>query len=281
MYKIESIREIQLLELIIAKEIKRICEKNNIRYFLVGGTLLGSIRHKGFIPWDDDMDIGMLYPDWVEFIICAKSQLSDKFYLDVWDEDNAFGYPFAKVRLNNTVMKEKTVEGLNINMGIWVDVFPYYPTDEIKVRKSIRYLQFIAKAYLLKTGYKINSITSKKINQTLNSLISFSVKILPKRILKKYYKKLIRDLHSNNPELYIELDGRFKGQFLFDKSIFDNYIMWQFEDTTFPIPDNYDKYLKKAYGNYMELPPVEQRSIGHSLSEVYLEKNIGYYFKNK
>ena len=73
MYKVESIKEIQQLELIIAKEIKRICERNNIRYFLVGGTLLGSIRHKGFIPWDDDMDIGMIYSEWKRFIDCAKT----------------------------------------------------------------------------------------------------------------------------------------------------------------------------------------------------------------
>lgn len=178
-------------------------------------------------------------------------------------------------------MKETTVDGLNVNMGIWVDVFPYYPTDKNNVRKRIKWLQLVSKAYLLKLGYRINAITPSKINIVANNIISFSITLLTEKHLRSLYEKLISGLYSDSPELYLEIDGRFKGQFLFDKDVFDSIELGEFENTTFPIPAEYDKYLKKAYGNYMELPPVDLRNVGHSLTEVYFERNIDYYFENK
>ena len=277
MYKVESIREIQQLELIIAKELKRICEENNIHYFLVGGTLLGSIRHKGFIPWDDDMDIGILYSDWEKFIHCARKSCRDMFYLEDWNQDSNFGYPFAKMRLKRTVMKEKALDDQNVNTGIWVDIFPYLPTDDAKISSNLKKLEVISKAYLLKVGYKLNLITLSWKVRCLNNLIAFLCMFVTKSTLRKKYDNLINNLISDNPTLYVELDGRFKGAFVFSNDIFNQFQLGAFEDTKFQIPAKWNEYLSKAYGDYMQLPPVEQREIGHSLVEVYLEEDISCF----
>ena len=121
----DVLRKVQLLQLKIAKEIKRICDKNNIDYILDSGTLLGAVRHKGFIPWDDDMDIAMTREEYNRFIDVAKIELGEEYFLQTWDTDNNYPMPFAKVRLNDTRYIENVFENANMHQGIYVDIFPY------------------------------------------------------------------------------------------------------------------------------------------------------------
>lgn len=280
MIELDDIRKLQMLELEIAKEIKRICEKNDIPYFLVGGTLLGAIRHNGFIPWDDDMDIGMTLENWKKFIECAKQEMDERFSLEVWDEESEFGYPFAKMRLKDTVMKERVAIEVNKdNCGIWVDIFPYIPTSKKKIKNNLLKLQLVAKQYLLKKGYNINAITTKRWKCFLNNLLFIFAFPFSNKTIKKYYQKCINKMIVDKAEVYLESDGRFTGNFIFEKDIFDNFVEKAFENTTFTIPVKYDKYLKKAYGDYMQLPPESERNIGHSLVEIYLKRDYKDYFK--
>ena len=98
------LRNVQLVQLEIAKEVKRICEQNNISYFMDGGTLLGAVRHKGFIPWDDDLDFGFTRDNYEKFIATAKKNLSSEFFLQTWDSDREYGYAFAKIPIPTTLM---------------------------------------------------------------------------------------------------------------------------------------------------------------------------------
>ena len=110
--------ELKKLELEIAKEVKKICDENNIDYFIIGGTLLGAVRHKGFIPWDDDMDIGMTWNNYQRFLKLAPEKMDDRFFIQTCQTDLNYHNIFAKVRLRNTHMIEKVTENIEICDGI-------------------------------------------------------------------------------------------------------------------------------------------------------------------
>lgn len=140
---------------------------------------------------------------------------------------------------------------MDVNTGIWVDIFPYYPINLVNIGKRIKCLQLIAKAYLLKEGYKINAITPSRVSRAINTAILLSITLVPKATLRACNEKCLSDLYSEEHEMYLEIDGRFKGQPLFDNTIFDTFETAEFDDTTFSIPTEYDKYLKKVYVDYM------------------------------
>ena len=117
------LRNVQLVQLEIAKEVKRICEQNNISYFMDGGTLLGAVRHKGFIPWDDDLDFGFTRDNYEKFIATAKKNLSSEFFLQTWDSDREYGYAFAKIRKKGTIYQERIAQDSNANCGIFIKAF--------------------------------------------------------------------------------------------------------------------------------------------------------------
>ena len=134
-----TLRQVQLTQLSIAKEIKRICDDHDIEYFLDSGTLLGAVRHKGFIPWDDDMDIAMTRENYDKFLAVAKVELDSRFFLQTWETDKNYPMPFAKIRLNGTKYVENVFEKAQMHQGIYVDVFPYdvWPQKKRKQKKEM------------------------------------------------------------------------------------------------------------------------------------------------
>lgn len=265
-----SLVEIQKYELEIAKEIKKICENNNIQYFLIGGTLLGAVRHRGFIPWDDDMDIGMTFENYVRFIKVAKKQLNSRFALQHWDDGTAYSYPFAKVKMVGTRVTEKVNRNLNIDKGIWVDVFPYYLSSKefAKSRKNMLMLQCLSKLMLLKRGYDLNSLATSKRVKVINCILKYAP--LSSDKARNILVKKIRNQGIGNMDYYIECDGMFKGNFVFPQEYFSRLIPIQFENEIFLAPEKYHEYLSDAYGDYMKLPSIEEQQRGHSLIETVI-----------
>lgn len=280
--KISNLRELQILELEISKEIKRICDKNSIEYFIIGGTLLGAVRHKGFIPWDDDMDIGMTTENYQKFLKVAPIELNEKFFLQTVDSDKNYYNTFSKVRLNGTHMYEKVTEHLNINNGVFVDIFPYdlASKDVVTSKLYMRKLQVLGKASLLKHGYNLNCITENFGSRCVNICLKhfpLSVKTIDKVLCTCFMCHGDKD----NQNYYIERDGMFKGDFVFPTIYFEPLIELPFEDTKFKAPGDYDAYLKKAYGNYMEFPPEKEREKGHSVRNIELEYDFESYFESR
>ena len=266
-----SLREIQLLELEISKEIKRICEKNGIKFFLSGGTLLGAVRHKGFIPWDDDMDFDMMYDEYLRFVDIARSELKPQFLLQVWDDGTAYSYPYAKVKLKGTEVIEAASKNLNINKGVWVDIFPVMPIAEKRVKSKLFMfrLRILGKICLLKAGYELNCLTHNPISKLFNKMIKY-FPMSGKNVRNKMMKILTQDM-GKDCNYCIECDGMFRENIVVPQKYIENLTMLPFEDTQFSAPALYQDYLENAYGDYMTYPPVEERTKGHSILEASIE----------
>ena len=181
------VRKLQLTELDILKEIDRICKKNNIDYTLYGGSLLGAIRHKGFIPWDDDIDVAMTRKNYNKFIKACKYDLGDKFFFDSYETNKKYALFYGKVKLKNTLFVEKkNYDNYDETSSIWVDIFPLdavtgrmdknqkfqyklfgYITTLITIKNGSNYYQnskIKKKIYLLKTVFFFNFNYEYNIN---------------------------------------------------------------------------------------------------------------------
>ena len=120
----EQLNELKKSELEIFKSFLTVCEKLNVKYYLVEGTLLGAVRHKGFIPWDDDIDVGMLREDYELFIEKATEFLPENLFLQTYITDTEYSHGFAKIRNSQTTFIESNVRDCKINHGIYIDIFP-------------------------------------------------------------------------------------------------------------------------------------------------------------
>lgn len=270
------LKNLQKAELEILLEVDRICRKHDIKYFLVSGTLLGAIRHKGFIPWDDDIDICMTLKDYKRFCKISPKELNDKFFLQNFETDHTNRWP-AKIRKNNTTAIETGFENSPIHQGIWIDIFPLIGVkdDDCWIKKATKRSVFAKKLLRKRYGASLNfkdlSIDKKFLH------------FLPFGFIKKIVKIILSTIFRNHKvyEHCTYLWGDSKISARFPSDMFDELCNVEFEGHMFPAPKNWDKYLQLVYGDYMTPPPPEKRNGGcHTLAVVDVEKNYTYYTKN-
>lgn len=261
----ENIKSIQAQELKILDEILRILNKYDIKYFLIGGTALGSIRHEGFIPWDDDIDIGMKRDDFEKF----KSIISYNLNFDRFDIDfSEVEFPFLKVYLKNT--KIQSSDPFSNNKPLFIDIFPFDPVsnlNKIKIKKrifilirSIIYakklsLKRLIQLYSERKVKRVNFLTFTGISviKLFGYLIPFSfLDFCRNRIIKK--KFLDGDTWINWSSPYFIGKEQLVNPELTRFSLF--------EGRNLLIPAEYDRYLTKMYGEYMKLPQASEQR-GH------------------
>ncbi len=264
----EVLQRVQPILLDMVKEINRVCEENGIRYFLYRGSFLGAVRHQGFIPWDDDMDVAMPRADYEKFCSIANEKLGKDYCFQNWHTDRDYAHPFGKVRKRGTVYVEAKCRRLPEN-GFYVDIYPldFGPEQEGDLRRLNRKLLHLYRVKLMKCRYtpwkeEEKTIWKKRIGYLLYQTAALFVS---QQMLVRQYEKIV--LGQPESGIYYEQSALPKVP-SFDRVWCDELAQYSFEDTALPGPKDYDAFLSSLYGNYMELPPEDKRENRHQIMEL-------------
>ena len=245
-------------EIELLNEFVRICEKNKLKYYLYGGTLLGAVRHKGFIPWDDDIDIIMPREDFDKLEKCCKKDLNKKYFYQTNKTDKNFPMLLAKIRMNNTFVREEKWDNLNLHKGIYIDILPLdlFPKKHPLIERII-----LAKFNILNSACQSGKCLS---HHFISKIIYGFYKILPNSVLQKKRERFIRNIcKDNKTSLVCSFGSHYRPikKRILKKEWFDGESeKMEFEGNKYDVPKGWKEYLIHLYGpNYMDLPPVEER----------------------
>lgn len=271
-FGLKELRQAQKIMLYIMKAIHRLCEKHHIRYWLDYGTLLGAIRHDGFIPWDDDMDICMMREDFDRFCAIAPEALKDEFFLQTPETDSTFLGMFAKLRLKGTIWLERSAEIAKVaNVGLFVDIFPMDAMPKGKL--SQRWTAFFYDQMLngIK-DYKSFGKAGKTFGKTMLKRMLSPFFSIP-RIQRLQQQKIqsLQAYQATSP--YISKLCMDCKRDICERQLLEELVLHRFEDTEFFIPARYDERLRSLFGDYMQLPPEDKRYNKH----VVVKYDFGKY----
>lgn len=265
-----EMKDIQRVSLEILKFVTSICEREDFRYSLMYGTLIGAIRHQGFIPWDDDVDIMMPRPDYERFLEYCYNHKEELGVYEIFNPDTHKDYIYGITRVSDSryeIIKEETSE--NCGMGIFIDVYPYDGLGNDK-EEALRLLSATRK-------YCDTIVDMTRVEQHIPESLNYKGKTVHiiNRIINRclgtrhYLGKIssLRGKHTFDGSDYV---GPLMWYFskphkvLFKRSMFDKLVKVPFEDGLFYVPSEYHELLTQEYGNYMQLPPPEKRIYQHA-----------------
>lgn len=254
---INSIEEIQSITLAIMKEIHGFCMIHGIRYSLACGTLLGAVRHGGFIPWDDDIDIMMPRPDYERFI---KTFSSEQYQVTSLD-DNEYYYPYAKVFDTRTFLKEELIRSYD-GLGVFVDIFPVDGVPQSSFQQRVVHTK---QRFLYKLHMSMKYPFSREWGAAKNCLIACSRTVglfVPLRTILLKLDRQARNISFDTTKESAVLTGDSR-VVLLPPHAFDELIETNFEDTLLCAVKDHHHYLSSLYGDYMELPSMKDRKSEH------------------
>ncbi len=271
-----SVRDVQEKILETMKYIDKLCRENGIVYYIMGGTALGAIRHGGFIPWDDDLDIFMTPSEYEKFKKVFEEQKSESFVLQEWRTTPNY-LEYAKIRMNGTTFIEENFKDCKeMHHGIYVDIMILH-----KVPKSVfsQKLTYYESKFVTLYGLSQRNWKPKTRGQ---ALVLKSLKFMPCKLMAKIaYKRIFKfdDRTDNFMYCYWITPAKFRNG-LFDKSFFESPVDIPFEDTVLLGSERIKEYLEYRYGDYMKLPSEEaQKAAVHAM--IYdTEKDYSHYFNS-
>ncbi len=258
-------------------EIDRICKKHGIRYFLAGGTLLGAVRHHGFIPWDDDADVMMLREDYDHFLKVVQDEVPDNIFLQLPYTEKGNHNPFTKLRINNTMFAtEFTSKFLNMHNGIFFDVLSHDQTGNHKWSQKLHLTATMLARSIVFNKWGNTNIKSGGKHELICKIVSKAKKFVPMPFAEWAQERALRFFQKRKSEYLYDGMGRNLKRGAFPKAWLAETIYVDFEGYQFPIPKEYDKYLTYLYGDYMQMIPVSHRRTSHSILLTDLGEYSGY-----
>ena len=250
----ETTEKMKQIEIELLKEFISVCQKLHLNYFIAYGTLLGAVRHKGFIPWDDDIDIVMLRADYETFLEKAPQYLREPFFLQTHKTDPNYFNCFAKLRNSNTTFIQKSVKNLKINHGIFLDIFPldFYTKEN---HREFQWRKFVMD------------------ERIIMEIIPTRDRPLKCKLIRPYAKlsfPMVEQAYAEREKMFCSVqdgaylaDNTWGEKEIMPKEWFDEVMVMEFEGLRVNAPKEYDKILTQEYGDYMQLPPVGQRITLH------------------
>ena len=259
-YEDLSLRDAQMIMVDILEEVHKLCEKHGLKYFLDAGTLIGAVRHKGFIPWDDDVDIGMLREDFNKFLEIAKRELPKHLFLQTFETDEYYDvYPVpCKIRYNDTMfLEEGAKENYKMHNGVYIDIFPY---DSLPKHNSIYKIQRALSFNILKSYKRLRDIPEKLSvkNKITFSFYKLVVNMFPNRRRLKFFDFLVKWNDPKSEYMGYGVDT-YWSEYVYKKSDYFDLVKLEFEGKFFYAPKNYHSVLTQLYGDYMIMPKEEDR----------------------
>lgn len=264
-YSSQDLRKLQLIQLEMLQEVNRICIKFGIHYNIIAGTLLGAVRHGGYIPWDDDADVAMLRDDYEKFRRVCKTELdSDRFYFQDHRNTKGYRWGYGKLRRKNTLFLRAHQEFMPYQQGIFIDIFPLDGVPDNYFLRSIKNFECfcVRKILWAKVGKVAETDFWKR-------LIYRIIDRIPEKKVFCYYHAMIRNANRKKTRMVRIL------MFPAPNNEYGYYRCWYetsadivFEKITFQGIRDYDSYLNFKFGDYMKLPPVNERIPKHVSTRV-------------
>lgn len=268
---IEEIRHIQKIELMILLKFDDFCKKNNIQYYLGGGTLLGAVRHHGFIPWDDDIDVMMTSANYKKLCKLWENNNNDaEYFFQTPRTDIEFHDHLAKLRLLNTVYATKTnLKFPDMKNGFFIDIFSHNKTSSnSEIRKMHIFLTQLSRSMVYHKWMNTPMQYYGK-HKIICKLVTFIISLFSIHQLEKLRDFIITFFDESKSSFLFDGYGEHLTHGAFPSSILDEGIKMSFEGHMFPVPRRYDEYLRFSYGaKYMQLPPESERKPHHEIAQI-------------
>lgn len=264
--KIE-LKDIQNAALEILIEFVRICDENHLNYYISGGTYLGAVRHHGFIPWDDDVDVAMPRKDYDAFLKIAPKQLDPRFKLKYYrHQDNIIHY-FAKIEDSRFQLIDNTAS-IPRKVDLWIDIFPLDGLPENAIVRKFHKFRLLTLRGLFKLSLFDEIVMQSNHDRPWyeNAVIAVAQKIDFSKILSPYKRMEALDKALSKYDFYkstyiMNFMGSYKFKSVMDREkIYAEGAMYDFEGHKFHAPKDYNAYLSQIYGDYMKLPPEDKRN---------------------
>lgn len=271
----QSVRDVQGKILDTMKYIDHLCREHGIVYYIMGGTALGAIRHGGFIPWDDDLDIFMTPQEYEKFKVVFEAQNSQQFVLQEWRTTKNY-LEYAKIRMNGTTFIEECYKDCKeMHHGIYVDIMILHKVPQSLLMQKLVYLEskFV-------TLYALSQRNWKPKTQ-IQAMVLKSLKMMPCQLMANlFYRRIYRyDNRADNfMYCYWITPAKFRNG-LFDASFFSDPVDIPFEDTVLLGSEKIREYLEYRYGDYMQLPPKESQLAAVHAMYYDTQKDYTDYFK--